>query len=59
MYDPPSKLSYETTPLAQDHRNQEIASAQGPPPPYNLAPSSSKRFSKKVELLFFKNDLYR
>uniref|UniRef100_A0A914DQ43 LITAF domain-containing protein n=1 Tax=Acrobeloides nanus TaxID=290746 RepID=A0A914DQ43_9BILA len=40
MYDSLSKLSYETTPLAQDHKNQEIASAQGPPPPYNPPPSS-------------------
>uniref|UniRef100_A0A914CFJ7 LITAF domain-containing protein n=1 Tax=Acrobeloides nanus TaxID=290746 RepID=A0A914CFJ7_9BILA len=40
MDNPPSKLAHETTPLAQDHRNQEIASAQGPPPPYIPPPSS-------------------
>uniref|UniRef100_A0A914ELN1 LITAF domain-containing protein n=1 Tax=Acrobeloides nanus TaxID=290746 RepID=A0A914ELN1_9BILA len=38
MSDPTSKSSYKT-PLAQDHENQENASAQEPPPPYNPPPA--------------------
>uniref|UniRef100_A0A914E0I4 LITAF domain-containing protein n=1 Tax=Acrobeloides nanus TaxID=290746 RepID=A0A914E0I4_9BILA len=37
MSDTPSKSSHET--LAQDHENQENASAQEPPPPYNPLPA--------------------
>ena len=39
MSDPPSNPPQETTPLAQDHENQENASAQEPPPPYNPPPA--------------------
>uniref|UniRef100_A0A914D6V4 LITAF domain-containing protein n=1 Tax=Acrobeloides nanus TaxID=290746 RepID=A0A914D6V4_9BILA len=35
MSDSPSNPPQETTPLTQDHENQENASAQEPPPPYN------------------------
>jgi hypothetical protein len=39
MSDPSSKSSHEPTHLAQDHENQENASAQEPPPPYNPPPA--------------------
>uniref|UniRef100_A0A914DWV1 LITAF domain-containing protein n=1 Tax=Acrobeloides nanus TaxID=290746 RepID=A0A914DWV1_9BILA len=35
MSAPLSNSSQETTPLTQDHENQENASAQEPQPPYN------------------------
>uniref|UniRef100_A0A914E087 LITAF domain-containing protein n=1 Tax=Acrobeloides nanus TaxID=290746 RepID=A0A914E087_9BILA len=35
MSDPPSKSSHETTPLTQDHVNQENVNAQELPPLYN------------------------
>uniref|UniRef100_A0A914BWU1 LITAF domain-containing protein n=1 Tax=Acrobeloides nanus TaxID=290746 RepID=A0A914BWU1_9BILA len=35
MSDPSSKSFHDTTPLVQDNKNQENASAQEPPPPYN------------------------
>uniref|UniRef100_A0A914D1T7 LITAF domain-containing protein n=1 Tax=Acrobeloides nanus TaxID=290746 RepID=A0A914D1T7_9BILA len=39
MSDPPSKSSHETTPLTQDHVNQENVNAQEPPPLYNPPPA--------------------
>uniref|UniRef100_A0A914C544 LITAF domain-containing protein n=1 Tax=Acrobeloides nanus TaxID=290746 RepID=A0A914C544_9BILA len=38
MSAPPSNSSQETTPLTQDHENQENVRAQEPPPPYNPPP---------------------
>uniref|UniRef100_A0A914BX02 LITAF domain-containing protein n=1 Tax=Acrobeloides nanus TaxID=290746 RepID=A0A914BX02_9BILA len=39
MSDPSSKSFHDTTPLVQDNKNQENASAQEPPPPYNPPPA--------------------